>query len=135
MTIPRVTLTKFDDGNISYISNSNKELLESQTTINVEKQGGGGGGHSHASMDGSIKNPFSGFLAVLALSFHAIFEGLAVGLEKSSDKVWYLLAAIATHKLVIAFCVGVELVSTKTKVMLVMLYIGTLAIVSPIGES
>lgn len=130
MTIPRVTLTKFDDGNISYISNSNKELLNSQTTINFEKHGG----HSHHAIDESIKNSFSGFLAVLALSFHAVFEGLAVGLEGSVQKVWYLFAAIATHKLVIAFCVGIELVTSKTKAMLVVLYIGTFAVVTPLGE-
>ncbi|XP_030749156.1 zinc transporter ZIP1-like [Sitophilus oryzae] len=129
MTIPRVTLTKFDDGNISYISNSNKELLNSQTTINIEKHGG----HSHHALNDSLKNSFSGFLAVLALSFHAVFEGLAVGLESSVEKVWYLFGAIATHKLVIGFCVGVELVSSKTKVMLIVLYIGTFAVVTPLG--
>ncbi|KAJ8975542.1 hypothetical protein NQ317_009198 [Molorchus minor] len=81
LSIPRVTLAKFDDGNISYISTSNKELLNSQTTINVEKHG-----HSHHEMDESLKNSFGGFLAVLALSFHAVFEGLAVGLESSVQK-------------------------------------------------
>ncbi|XP_076264511.1 zinc transporter ZIP1-like [Rhynchophorus ferrugineus] len=129
MTIPRVTLNKFDDGNISYISNSNKELLNSQTTIDMDRHNG----HSHHTLNDSLKNSFSGFLAVLALSFHAVFEGLAVGLESSVEKVWYLFAAIATHKLVIGFCVGVELVSSKTKTLLVLLYIGTFAVVTPLG--
>lgn len=131
VSIPRVTLTKFDDGNISYISNSNKELLNSQTTVNFEKQAHS---HNHHHIDESLKNSFGGFLAVLALSFHAVFEGLAVGLEGSVEKVWYLFAAIATHKLVIAFCVGVELVTSKTKTLLVFLYIGTFAIVTPLGR-
>ncbi|KAJ8915831.1 hypothetical protein NQ315_004644 [Exocentrus adspersus] len=126
LSIPRVNLTKFDDGTISYISTSNKELLNSQS--NVEKQS-----HSHNHMDESLKNSFGGFLAVLALSFHAVFEGLAVGLEGSVKKVWYLFAAVATHKLVIGFCVGVELVTSKTRGLLILLYIGTFAIVTPIG--
>lgn len=129
MSIPRVTLTKFDDGNISYISNSNKDLLNSQTTMNSEKHN-----HDHHHLDENIKNSLGGFLVVLALSFHAVFEGLAVGLESSVEKVWYLFAAIATHKLVIAFCVGVELVMSKTKTLLVFLYIGTFAIVTPLGK-
>src|SRR5699024_5530194 len=62
LTIPRVTLNKFDDGNISYISNSNKELFNSQSTINFEKHS-----HSHGHIDGALKNSFSGLLAVLAL--------------------------------------------------------------------
>lgn len=129
LSIPRVTLAKFDEGSISYISTSNKDLLNSQTTVNSEKQP-----HNHHHIDESIKNSLGGFLAVLALSFHAVFEGLAVGLESSVEKVWYLFAAIATHKLVIGFCVGVELVTSKTKTFLVFLYIGTFAIVTPLGK-
>lgn len=129
LTIPRVTLNKFDDGNISYISNSNKELLNSQTTINFDKHN-----HSHHHLEESLKNSFGGLLAVLALSFHAVFEGLAVGLESSVQNVWYLFTAIATHKFVIGFCVGVELVTSKTKLVLLILYIGTFAIVTPLGK-
>ncbi|XP_046667083.1 zinc transporter ZIP3-like isoform X1 [Homalodisca vitripennis] len=80
-----------------------------------------------------VAKSFRGFLAVLALSFHAIFEGLAVGLEMKTTNVWYLFGAIATHKFVIAFCVGIELVSSKTKNLLILLYIGTFAIVTPLG--
>ena len=32
------------------------------------------------------------FLTVLALSLHAVFEGLAVGLEDSSNSMWTLFA-------------------------------------------
>ena len=32
------------------------------------------------------------FLAVLALSIHSIFEGLAIGLELRSEDVWLLFA-------------------------------------------
>nr|CAH7721212.1 unnamed protein product [Callosobruchus chinensis] len=98
---------------------------------NNNHQHDGQGGHSHLAT--SIKGSLSGLLAVLALSFHAVFEGLAVGLETGVRKVWYLFAAIATHKLVIAFCVGVELVTSRTKPALLILYIGTFAIVTPLG--
>lgn len=80
-----------------------------------------------------VATSFRGLLAVLALSFHAIFEGLAVGLETSVANVWYLFAAIATHKLVIAFCVGVELMNSGTRKCLLVLYVATFAIVSPLG--
>ncbi|XP_059471086.1 zinc transporter ZIP1-like isoform X2 [Neocloeon triangulifer] len=98
-------------------------------------------GHSHsipvlnASEDNksTVATSFRGLLAVLALSFHAVFEGLAVGLEMSVANVWYLFAAIATHKLVIAFCVGVELMNSGTRKCLLVLYVATFAIVSPLG--
>ncbi|PNF30595.1 hypothetical protein B7P43_G06135 [Cryptotermes secundus] len=81
----------------------------------------------------TVAKSLRGLLAVLALSFHAVFEGLAVGLEKSVGNVWYLFAAIATHKLVIGFCVGVELISTRTRLVLIFVYMATFAVVTPIG--
>ena len=81
----------------------------------------------------SIRRSVTSLLVVIALCFHAVFEGLAVGLENSVQKVWYLFTAIATHKLVIAFCIGVELVSSKTRFSLIVLYLSTFALVSPLG--
>jgi zinc transporter 1/2/3 len=105
---------------------------------------GQGHGHSHAipfkddddgmsTKSSTVAKSFRGLLAVLALSFHAVFEGLAVGLESSVGNVWYLFAAIATHKLVIAFCVGVELISTRTRMVLIFVYLATFAAVTPLG--
>ena len=34
------------------------------------------------------------FVTVLSLSFHSIFEGLAVGLETSTESVWKLFAGM-----------------------------------------
>lgn len=136
LSIPRVNLSKSENSNISCISVSNKELLNSQSSMesaNEKSEHHHHHHHFHHYGDDSIKKTFRGLLAVLALSFHAIFEGLAVGLENNRQRVWYLFAAIATHKLVIAFCVGVELVSSKTKTLFVFIYIGTFAIVTPLG--
>lgn len=92
-------------------------------------------GHDKSTSGGGnvVKRSFRGLLAVMALSFHAIFEGLAVGLEMKPTNVWYLFGAVATHKFVIGFCVGVELVSSRTKLPLMLVYIGTFAAVTPIG--
>ena len=38
------------------------------------------------------KSSLRDFFTVLALSFHAVFEGLAVGLETESKDVWLLFA-------------------------------------------
>ena len=72
-------------------------------------------------------------LTVLALSFHAVFEGLAIGLEDSTADVWTLFAAIASHKLVITFVVGLELVIACTPLKLFSLYMVSFALVSPVG--
>ncbi|KAK3908055.1 Zinc transporter ZIP1 [Frankliniella fusca] len=83
--------------------------------------------------DDAVVSALRGLLIVLALSVHELFEGLAVGLEGSTSNVWYMLMAVACHKLVIAFCIGVELVAMRTKMPLHVLYVATFALVSPLG--
>ncbi|XP_050547589.1 zinc transporter ZIP1-like [Daktulosphaira vitifoliae] len=81
----------------------------------------------------SANRSFRGLFAVLALSFHEVFEGLAIGLEERIENVWYLFIAVATHKLVIAFCVGLELAWSKTRVPVLVMYVATFAVVTPVG--
>lgn len=85
------------------------------------------------SEEDAVVTAMRGLLIVLALSVHELFEGLAIGLEDSASKVWYMLVAVSCHKLVIAFCIGVELVAMSTKKSLHVLYVFTFAVVSPLG--
>lgn len=87
--------------------------------------------HKHPAM--TKNTSVQGLLTVLALSFHAIFEGLAVGLEPSIASVVYLAAAIATHKLVISFCVGMELYVAGASTRTTLGYLTIFSMVTPIG--
>ncbi|XP_060851915.1 zinc transporter ZIP3-like [Rhopalosiphum padi] len=97
---------------------------DTEKQMKLDSDGGGGpdGGHS-----------FRGLFAVLALSFHEVFEGLAIGLEERVDNMWYLFIAVATHKLVIAFCIGLELAWSKTRRPVLVMYVATFALVTPVG--
>lgn len=44
-----------------------------------------------------------------------------------------MLGAVSAHKLVIAFCIGIELIANRTKTYLTIIYITTFAVVSPLG--
>ena len=44
-----------------------------------------------------------------------------------------MFAAVAAHKFVIAFCIGVELVAARTKTGLSIIYVIMFAVVSPLG--
>lgn len=92
--------------------------------------------HSHIPAingDDLFVSSIRGLLIVLALSVHELFEGLAVGLEQTTQNVWYMFVSVSAHKVVIAFCIGVELIVHKTKTWLVIVYIFVYAIVSPLG--
>lgn len=96
--------------------------------------------HSHmhlpsaeSATDDFVTSSLRGLLIVLALSVHELFEGMALGLEDTPDHVWLFFAAISSHKFVLAFCVGVELLVSKTNKKLAFCYIFIFAVVSPIG--
>lgn len=94
------------------------------------------GGHSHAIVlddTSTFVKSIRGLFIVLALSIHELFEGFAVGLESESSSVWLMFGAVSAHKLVIAFCIGMELVATGTTFLLSVIYVFTFAVVSPLG--
>ncbi|XP_073950479.1 zinc transporter ZIP2-like [Choristoneura fumiferana] len=119
------------------VTNSTADLIEpeNEKKKDVETNHGHSHHHSHMPVSGGddVTTALRGLLIVLALSIHELFEGLAVGLESSASHVWYMLGAVSAHKLVIAFCIGVELIASRTKTWLSIVYITTFAIVSPIG--
>lgn len=97
-------------------------------------------GHSHLHLpdtncttNDTLVVALRGLLIVLALSVHELFEGMALGLSTSTTSVWLFLGAIASHKLVLAFCVGIELLVAKTSRTLTFSYILLFSVVSPIG--
>lgn len=44
-----------------------------------------------------------------------------------------MFLAVASHKFVIAFCIGIELIASRTRTYLSVIYTCTFAVVSPIG--
>jgi zinc transporter 1/2/3 len=62
-----------------------------------------------------------------------VFEGLAVGLQQTQRDVWYLFAAVSIHACAVLFCIGLELVTSGTRLLDLVLYIVKLSLVSPIG--
>jgi len=71
-------------------------------------------------------------ISVLALSFHAVMEGIAVGGRESAD-LWMIFGAIASHKLIIAFSLGIEFVRSNGSLKSAIFSLFLFAIVTPIG--
>jgi len=95
-------------------------------------------GHSHGPNlndleEKSLTAAIRGFLLVFALSFHSIFEGMAIGLQPKTKDVWFLFAAVTVHELAIMFCVGLEMLTSKVRVGIYVVYMVTLGCVTPLG--
>ncbi|XP_046410797.1 zinc transporter ZIP1-like isoform X2 [Neodiprion fabricii] len=117
---------------------TNELVMENGVSTSPQPHPGYGHGHSHIPLpaeddDDFVVSSLRGLLVVLGLSVHELFEGLAIGLSSTASDVWYLFGAVAAHKFVIAFCIGVELVTARTRFPLMIIYICTYAVVSPIG--
>lgn len=69
----------------------------------------------HVSHEEPCTENMTGTFGLLcALSLHAFIEGLAIGVQDSSNKVMILLVAVACHKYVMGFCLGLELCANAT---------------------
>lgn len=90
--------------------------------------------HHHVMADTNRTLPsVQGLLIIIGLSLHEILEGVAIGLEETEGDVWSLFAAVATHKFVITFCVGLDMASNGVKPSLQICYMIILSLVSSIG--
>ena len=57
-----------------------------------------------------VQSPVRSIILLLALSLDCLFEGLSLGLMRTTPAVWNMFIAIATHESVVVFTMGLELV-------------------------
>ena len=88
----------------------------------VKAGGNNNHGHSHDNINVPTEAGFQaaarGFLVVLALSIHDLFEGMALGVARRQSSVWFLLLAFASHKWVISGCLGLKWARSAVSIMI-----------------
>jgi len=65
--------------------------------------------HSHSHHQVLDHSSLRSYLLVLALTFHSVFEGLAIGLQEVSGQLVALFIAVMIHKAIMAFSLGLTL--------------------------
>ncbi|XP_048374009.1 zinc transporter ZIP2 [Sphaerodactylus townsendi] len=76
---------------------------------------------------------FRAFVLFLSLSFHSVFEGLAIGVQKEETGAVQLCLAVLIHKGIVAFSLALKLVQSGTKARWRLLYLVVFALMSPAG--
>ena len=92
--------------------------------------------HHHVAHKHTDQNSHSYIRSVfllLALSMHSIFEGLAVGLQGDVRNILQIFAALAIHKSILAFSLGLNFVQSHMTVRSILGSGLLFAITSPIG--
>jgi len=55
-------------------------------------------------------------MLLIALSFHSVFEGLAIGLQDNTTHLMTVFIAVITHKAVMAFSLGLNIAQSELSV-------------------
>lgn len=131
---PRSSSENTDAGSPLEKNNVNRRVVETDDDSDHE----GHHGHSHGPPildleQRSVAAAIRGFLLVFALSFHSIFEGMAIGLQPTIKDVWFLFAAVTVHELAIMFCIGLEMLASSIRICIYVAYMVTLGLITPIG--
>ncbi|KAI1722497.1 ZIP zinc transporter domain-containing protein [Ditylenchus destructor] len=72
-------------------------------------------GEPHSHTDPSSHSNIRAILLVFALSLHAVFEGLSLGMIADVSQLLQIFAALMIHKTVIGFTLGVRLIQSRLK--------------------
>ena len=89
--------------------------------------------HSHS--DPSSHSIVRSLVLVLALSVHSLFEGLAIGLQPTADDTVQLFIALALHKCILAFSLGLNMVQSKLSTRAIVVSSVIFSVASPVGNA
>lgn len=119
---------KYHEGNSLLKSNGNESNANKnryQKFVSSET----GGNNPHQNSMSKIR----GIVLLVALSFHMVFDGLALGLLDEDEAVWTLLLALCVHKIVVFLSIGLEAFGLLKSFCKSVGLLFAFALISPIG--
>ncbi|KAK4317275.1 hypothetical protein Pmani_011634 [Petrolisthes manimaculis] len=115
-------------------SSNNEAQVEFLPTKKDNRQmNGGDTKEGNVGTDNEALSMMRSLVMVAALSIHSIMEGLALGLVHSNRDVWVLFGALSAHKLIIAFCMAMELLENGASRLSFILSMLIFSLASPVG--
>lgn len=82
---------------------------------------------------GTSKGQIRSVLFITALSFHGVFEGMALGLQTLEINVWVLCFAITMHRGIIAFGMGLQHMQNEERSSTIVFSISSFAVLAALG--
>ena len=116
------------------LKNENYVTTVNKIEIKTEKEDENSPNESETKLENSNKkNGISGYILLLALGFHGLFEGISLGIQKTIRDTLFLLLGVALHKWAAALTLGISFVrsgiSKKNYVIMILIF----SFISPIG--
>jgi len=89
--------------------------------------------HDHTVQAVSKHSSLRSVLLLIALSFHSVFEGLAIGLQENARSLLSLFIAVTVHKAIMSFSLGLNLAQSNLSIKSFVISNILFSISSPIG--
>lgn len=99
----------------------------------VHHDGDGHTDHQHMNHGAFQHSSLRSILLLIALSFHSVFEGLAIGLQTDSREMLAIFMAVMMHKAVMAFSLGLNIAQSSLSVRAFVFSSITFSLASPLG--
>ena len=94
---------------------------------------GHGQGHSHATHSLLQHSTLRSLMLLTALSFHSVFEGIAIGLQDNSADLLSIFLAVMIHKALMAFSLGLNMAQSDLSGKSFMVSSIVFSLASPLG--
>lgn len=91
----------------------NSRAFDNSATLSDDEAQEESHGHTHDIEFPHDHSLLRSLLLLLALALHSLFEGLAVGLQDKTKQVIQIFAALALHKSILSFSLGMNLAQSK----------------------
>jgi len=92
---------------------NNRDTLVTGVSNEVHHPMDGHRNHSHVGHGVFEHSSLRSVMLLLALSFHSVFEGLAIGLQADPNHMMSIFAAVTIHKAVMSFSLGLNIAQSN----------------------
>lgn len=128
---PRISIEPVPELNTSERV-SNKEGVEEKLVENEQEQEQEHEHHEHEHEHGK-KLGITPYILLLALGFHGLFEGIALGVQGEIRNALFLSLAIAAHKWAASLTLGISFIKTGIELKKMVIMIAIFALIGPVG--
>uniref|UniRef100_A0ACD5XEB7 Uncharacterized protein n=1 Tax=Avena sativa TaxID=4498 RepID=A0ACD5XEB7_AVESA len=130
VTVARRTVTK------SQVNQEDHGRLKEEEGAEVDASAPGAAHRQHPMLMATATSSFKdAILLIVALCFHSIFEGIAIGVSATKGEAWRNLWTIGMHKIFAAVAMGIALLRMipKRPFLMTVVYSLAFAVSSPLG--
>ncbi len=89
--------------------------------------------HNHTAHHILDHSSLRSVLLLIALTFHSVFEGLAIGLQQASGQLLSVFAAVIIHKAIMAFSLGLTIAQSNLSAKSIFASVLIFSLASPVG--